>query len=338
MLKTILFTHTDLDGAGCRVIFELTHLFLQKGIDYSVFHCSNSSIDKDVREKMYASNYINVNTVICFADICPSVEVIEEIAERFKKRTNILIWDHHKTNLPIKDIIPNAFIVPENDNGVLECGTSLMYKYFSKKGRFLLPHMDGKLDLLKLFVETVRSYDTWDWKKTNNMLARKLYILLTLLGLNAFCERYIDRFISGYDIQSGNLILNSDMEFIDIKLDRENKMIGYFSKDDIIDVTIRGFRTALLIHSANASISDLADVFLERYPEFDIFAFISFYGDMKFEFRTKREDLDLGEIIAKPVGGGGHPQAAGSPVPDYLKDLFKDIIVDHLNGEVTRIP
>ena len=49
MYKTILFTHNDLDGAGCRIIFELAFAYVPND-KWEVVICSNNNVNDKVTE------------------------------------------------------------------------------------------------------------------------------------------------------------------------------------------------------------------------------------------------------------------------------------------------
>lgn len=343
MLKHILFTHDDLDGAGCRVIFELFMGSLEKGKEFDVINCGNLSINTDVQNALDREDYIGEDTVIYFADICPSIEVATMLLNRFKR---IVICDHHRTNFPITNVISDAIIMPEDSFGRLESGTSILYRYFcelmmrsnnEEEFKYLRSFYTGRSGaILSFFVDTVRSYDTYEWKTTNNILAKKLQLLFFLLGMDRFCKKYVDR-IRQDTIPSEELIIPGDMEFIDAKLEFEQKIIDNITIGDVYDVEVMGLKTAFMITPIAANISEVAFQFLNKYPQFDLFASMTLARGGEFSFRTIRDDLDVGEFIAKPIGGGGHPKASGAPLPDYIKELLMEALLCHTNRKVFRV-
>lgn len=328
MLKSILFTHTDLDGAGCRVVYEIAHNRLVKGVDFDVVHCDNWNID-DIVSNRIGEEDIDLKTHIVFADICSSIECLKKLKD---KGYRVDILDHHRTNFPACQVFENAIIVPENALGIMESGTSLLYKFYSEKDELLKGfHFGGvNTELLALFVDTVRSYDTWEWKSTDNVLAKRLQMLFSLLSMERFCKRYIGKIM---DTGIKELIMESDMDFVNAKLEYEEKVINEFTEDDVFQLELRGYKIALVLSTKFINFSSLADAFLKKNPQYDLMINFSVMNNGGFSFRTIRDDIDLGAVFAAPIGGGGHPQAAGAGMSDEAKDRLLDLIIDSLNGK-----
>ena len=327
MLKHILFTHDDLDGAGCRIVYEIAHMDskLKKDEDYMVINCSNGGVDAEVMEVLN-SGKIDKNTEIMFGDIVASRETLEYIVNNFSMPK---IFDHHRTNFFATWIVPEAVIVPENELGVMQSGTSLMYQYFNSGNEPIWGTWMGNPEFMSDLVDTIRSYDTYEWKETNNILARKLMILFTLLGMDKFCETYIDRIWK--DQYSGELIDRNDIKFVDAKMDNEQKIIDSITPDDVYQIEVRGLKTAFALGSFGVSVSELGNQFLEKYPEFDMFAAFTLWRGGEFSFRSIRDDLDLGKDIALVIGGGGHPKAAGAQIDESFRDELVNMLINYMN-------
>lgn len=332
MLETILFDHDDLDAAGCKIIFSIAHSHKSEGDDYKIIHCSNNNVDEIVRKNLEADD-IDENTEIFFSDICASREVMEHIVSKFK---TVKVWDHHRTNFFITHIIPDAVIVPENSMGILESGTSLIYQHYAK-----LSTDDPKLPYAKYFndsnsilpklVDTIRSYDTFEFKETNNLDAKKLQLLFYMLGMKRFCNRYIDIIMS--DEHHDELFTDNDKDFIDARLENEQRIIDSINKTHVYDVSIRGYNAAFIMSTGGASISELGYQFLNKYPEYDVLIGYSFYLDGgAYSFRCIRDDIDAGKTIGGPIGGGGHPKAAGAPIPKEIKDQIASILLSNIDS------
>lgn len=331
MLKEVLFTHDDLDGAGCSVIFRLAHLDQKLGVDYDVINCSNYSVDKDVRTR----SDIDRNTKIFFADLLCSEELLIELRDA----GNIVnIFDHHLTNSYAVDVIPDARIVYVNDAGIMESGTSLLYQYYQEISMFMKDDPCIKYlfsdavneKLIYDFVNTIRSYDTYEWKNTNALKPKQFQTLFYLLGMNTFVEKYVGE-LSIPD--SKQLIGDTERMFIDARLEMEQKFIDRFTPDDVIDVKVHGYRCALIIGYIGASISELGYQFLQKYPEYDIAAlFMLGRNDGGFSFRCVKNNINLGKSVAGPMGGGGHPKAAGAPLPQTIHDEIVKMIIRSLKS------
>lgn len=362
MLKIILFDHDDLDAAGCRIVFQTAHWYMKEGKDYIVVHCSNVSVDAIVTETLN-KNDINKDTVIYFSDICASREVMEMVASRFN---HVEVFDHHRTNFFVQWVIPNAVIVPENTMGVMESGTSLLFKHFceiasndpydprslyfldknslmkaignASKGISvdMMDRSSDKIDTFRLFsdlVDNIRSYDTYEWKEKDNITAKKLQTLFFLLGMDRFCARYINRIKNEDNTSNYDIIDSTDMEFIDAKLEAEKRVIDSIGVDDVYDVSVKGLRAAFILSSAGANISELSHQFLSKHPEFDMFIGFSFYRGGEYSFRCIRDDLDTGADIAAPIGGGGHPKASGAPIPEEVRNNIISILISNIDPE-----
>lgn len=339
MLKKVLFDHDDLDAAGCRILFSIANWNLKVPTDYIIVNCSNNNVDKLVQETT-SINAVTADTEIWFSDICPSREVLEDIVSRFK---TVKILDHHRTNFYATWVLPTAVIVPENALGMLESGTSLMFQHFTKEAidnpgnedlKFFRSDSGcGNFTLLAELSDTIRSYDTYEWKETNNIAAKQLQTLFFLLGMDRFCKRYVDRVMKG---TLPNLIGDNDMDFVESKLEYEQKIIDSVGVDDIYDVSIRGLRAAFILSSAGANISEISHQFLNKHKEFDMFIGFSFAKGGEYSFRCIRDDLDIGADIASVIGGGGHPKASGAPIPEEIRDQIIDLLMKGIDPEFHR--
>ena len=302
--KKVLFTHTDLDGVGCEVLFRI---FLGE----EVYRCEPDVVSDIIVS--WAEDKIGNEWYIFITDLCPTLEVLELLV---RKGFNVKVYDHHATNKYVENITPNAHCYPVIDPGKedhLESGTSLFLKHLSG---IMMGTGDFVRDkFLHDFVDTVRSYDTFEWKKTDNQVAKDLQTLFFILGADAFVKHYVDR----YKNFNGNISVIDDMyrDIIDMKNHQEEiAMEKFLTYGTWYNVNIRGYKGALVLDIPSCNISDLATRFLVKYPEYDIMVYL-LHGNT-LSFRTARDDIDLGNDICKPIGGGGHPKAAGATLPDHV--------------------
>lgn len=343
MLKTILFDHDDLDAAGCRILFTIAHHHMKYGKDYIIVNCSNTLVDESVNETINRDD-VDENTIIYITDICPSREVLEHVAEKFK---TVKIFDHHRTNFFATWVVPDAVIVPENNLGVLESGTSLLFKHFVQvanndpldpRATYFLESTTpdehtANFKFISNLTEHIRSYDTYDWKNTNNITAKKLQTLFFMLGMERFCKRYVNKIIETNipDSETDNMIEVNDSDFIDARMENEQRVIDSIGPDDVYDVSIKGLKAAFILSSAGANISELSSQFLTKYPEYDMFIGFSFIRGGEYSFRCKRDDIDTGGYIAEPIGGGGHPKASGAPLPEEVRNEIISILMRNID-------
>lgn len=334
MLKEVLFTHNDLDGYGCALVYHIAHSFMKRGVDYDVIHCANNTVDDIVRVNVSS---LDPSTKIIFADICCSEDLLKQFVD---SGFDVYVFDHHPTNAYAKDVIGNnATIISVDENAKMQCGTSILFNYYMN---MIKDYPDNKcsisisntnIALFSKFVDTVRSYDTWEWKNTNNTDAKYLNTLLYMMKPDVFIDKYITaiRYESS-EYSKNNLFNENDMSFIMSKIDMEQKIIDEFTPDKVIPINVRGYNCGLILGHVGANIGDLSYQFLNKYPDFDMICqFIINSNGLSFSFRCIRDDIDLGKNISAPIGGGGHPKAAGASIDNNIKDEIVTILTNYLN-------
>lgn len=321
MIKYALFTHNDMDGAGCRIVFQLANRNTLTG-EYIVEHCTYKDIDEKVQNHL--GDLVPGKTEIIFADITPSMMTAVKLHDLgFVVR----IFDHHVTAFPLQQIFPDAVISVENNLGVMESGTSLLYQYYAQLGWIDV----DQVDLLAELVDTIRSYDTYEWKERGNLKPKQLQTMFFMVGLERFVDKYMKRIISEYP---SDLILESELEFIDARIEREKETIATFSIDDLVTLDVGGYKIALVIYSKGVSISELASDFLPKHPEFDFMIGFSLVQGGKLELRSTSDSMDVSKIAQK-LGGGGHRKASGANLPSYIYGGIVEGIADLLDDALS---
>lgn len=339
MQKEVLLTHNDLDGAGCRIIYEIGMMCteLKKGSEWSVFNCANSgdsSID-NVVINLIDDKIIGSETNVTIADICPSKKVLEKLRDSCK---SVSVFDHHITAEYANNIDGiHASIVPDVSNRITinngkESGTSLLWLEYVNKAtdnsdpRYnLFDPASAQWIFIRDLVNLIRLYDTYEWKKEKNEDAKRLQTLWQLLRMDRFCNHYIDRIIKFSDESVKNIIDPSFDQFIDAKLEFAQEVINNFSRNDCYIFDVKGYKTALVVKATMANVSELAYQFLTANPDIEIFALFSLYDGGSFAFRTQKDYINLGKF-AENLGGGGHPRSAGASVPkEILFKLYDDL-------------
>jgi oligoribonuclease NrnB/cAMP/cGMP phosphodiesterase (DHH superfamily) len=381
MLRRILFTHDDMDGAGCSILWKLANRLAPED-NWDTVNCSNYNIDTKVEMFLNEGNY-NDETVVCFADICVSRALLEKLSHMFK---TVKIFDHHVTNLFATEIIPDAVVKPENENGKMESGTSLLYHYlyslsnnentdkdddFITGTRVFNFGYNSKAVSINCLVDAIRSYDTFEFKSTGDMTPKYMQVLFSLSGFSKIDNNTAYTTVPGKyksplevefklipshdlkdesdleamlnkkpdEIKTDLIISKNDMEFVNVKIDNEKRAIDSVTVSDVIDLEIvvntsnKTYRAALLYKSIICNFSELAYTFLNRHKEYDLMINFNLFNCGTFEFRTIRDDLDLGNQIAAPLGGGGHPKAAGAPLISDYKEMMINAVISALNAK-----
>lgn len=297
MKKVKLLTHNDLDGVGCYIV---SRIMLPSDYKIDVTYCTHGNIEEmtseailhmDEYEKIYMTDIVVYDSYI-------QQFFTPEVASKF------VIIDHHKTALELKKYEFAHVSVEENE--VLMSGTYLFYKYLKE-----IYNVSNRK--LERFVENVRAYDTWDWKKNGNQLAKTTNDLMYIKGINDFAEDMIDAVANTED----DLFLN-ETDWILLKYETQ-KLVNYIkSKEkDIIDFRL-GDNYHFGVVYAEQYVSDLGSQLAMLHPEFDAIAII---GAKTVSLRTIREDVDVSEI-AKQYGGGGHQKAAGFPIETAERMMY----------------
>jgi len=337
MIKKVGIFHSDLDGLGCSIVFKAANYYLKENIDYLNFNC-NIGIDvTNTVEEVLKRKDICDQTIFYFADIVPPKETLQKLLDN---QFRVKIYDHHKSNKYVLSLLPSAIIISDPVNGKLESGTSILYKYLKLENEERLKKLGKKKSiiwkgdeclfynvLIPIFVDTVRSYDTFEWKDSNNMDAKKLQILSTLLDPNLFINNYLKKFKNGCMY----LFTKTELEFIQSRIDNEDSIIAKFSENDIIPINVKGYNCALIMGPCGVNFSRLGNSFLERYPKYDFIAQFSI-NDMTIGVRSLKDDFDLTTELDGYLSPKGHPKAAGCKLPDGIKNKIVKLIIDGFNN------
>lgn len=307
-MKIKLYTHNDLDGVGCAVLAKLA--FQEEVI---INYCNYDEIDDKIMEQLL---YRGNKDVIFITDISVSEEVAGEI-ERISPKSTKLI-DHHGTAAWLNKY-SWARVVEKEYNEVekrdqITSGTSLFYEFLQEMG-VLQP-----TDALDDFTETVRRYDSWEWKNVyNDSHPQQLNSLLYLLGR----WKFVQRFTKNPD----TTFTKSEQLLLEIEERQTQQYINNKRKELIeTSLNVEGASYNIGVVFAEQKISDLGNILSEENQHLD-FIMIPNLGRNSVSFRGCKDEINLGEI-AKHFGGGGHPKAAGAKLEDRKLKKIIEIIKD----------
>jgi oligoribonuclease NrnB/cAMP/cGMP phosphodiesterase (DHH superfamily) len=88
-----LFTHSDLDGAGCAVLFKIMYP------DGEVTYCGSGNASDKMREMLRQGD---IPDTLVITDVSIDAAMAEEIEVLIAKGVQVIMHDHHETSLDLK--------------------------------------------------------------------------------------------------------------------------------------------------------------------------------------------------------------------------------------------
>ena len=300
--KVRLFTHNDLDGYAAyitaRCYFPKEDIFVE--------YCTHENIDDRLEHFMKTINY-GVDYVFITDIAMKRNETADKIAicDVLMNDVTVKLLDHHEDALFLNDY-PFARIEIER-NGEFICGSMLFYDYLINELHF--PQNDTLAQWLKL----VNDYDTWLWEDKYNYELPKLWNeLFFFYERNQFVENTLKK------IQRKNLeFSNTEKMYLDLEHGKQKQYVKSRVKNSSLK-NILGYKCAIAF--GEQYINELATGLYEEYPESEIQIIIT---GKNISYRCRNKDLyiDLNEF-ASNFNGGGHKNAAGSPVTVEMRDAY----------------
>lgn len=326
-MKIKQFSHNDLDGVGSIIVGKQAF-----GDSLSYECCSYDNIDEKVA-RFILSDEFKETDVVFITDISIKEPALIKLIER-DASDKLMIIDHHASAEhlnrykwaqvseieKVTDMYGNETKTLDGEDTRLSSGTTAFYNYLIKNN--LLTPTEELYD----FVEQVRSWDTWDWTRSNpqNILAKQLNSLHVLIGHYKFINRFS---------QNPEVTFNgTERTLLEVEERRIESTI-YQKKRDVIkmDVNLESGRYKIGVVFADNYHSELGNEIANDNPDIDFVLLVN--GGTRLSFRTVKEDIDL-SVIAKEFGGGGHPMAAGAVLTDVTRlELIKTIFNTSLNQE-----
>ena len=305
-MKVLLLSHiADVDGVTPVVlVFE--------DYDYKLFEVTD--LERFLLEKV-KTDYFDKYDKVFITDLCFSEEVANEILKSPLK-DKLQVLDHHISRMPMNKY--DFITVIDEENGKKESGTSLYLRYLKNNYNNELIQKD----CVNTLVDLVRSGDTWEWKKTNNLAARDISTILAYYGNDKYIEKY-KKFLREND---DFYFDETDNLLIDIDRKRINDYIED-CKNKVIFREIRGYKVGIIFAELYRSElgNDLADYYKD---EVDFILIINMNRSMS--FRGIKDDINLGEISHEWFSGYGHAKASGAPLPDGIKEDIVDLFIKRI--------
>ena len=296
--KTLLITHTDLDGVSPIILLGLTDKkFEYKSVEIHDLPTTWEELKNEGLDK-YEEIFIT--------DLTLTQEIYDDI-ENLK--LNVKVFDHHETHLFANRY--NYVDVRVDINGVKTCATEIFYLFLKKTFKEL------DKPIIKEYVNYVREIDTFTFTTD---IPREIDNLKSVYGTKDFIKTITRRLkkndefkFTSFEKRYNKLKAQEEQRYID---NRSEKLVHY--KIDGHDVGVV---------FAERYKSDLGNVLSIDHPELEFIILID--ASSRISYRAVRDDVSVSEFAAT-YGGGGHRLASGSRFDDedrdnIVKAYFKDV-------------
>lgn len=308
-MKTLILTHkADIDGLSPIVFLKL----IRDDVEQILLNANE--INEKMTEIIRNKSYLQYDEIFV-TDLSLSKETCELIMstgheDRFKS------FDHHATCLDANDF-PFGTSISENEDGVKECATSLIYKYLLKTYPETFEN-----PAIRDYTELVRQSDTWDWVKTNNKYANWLSDLLPIIGRDDFIDFYVNFFKENkkfYFTEKQIYLLETEEKRVQRYIEESEKTMFH--------AKLCGRRCGVVFAELHRSM--LGNYLAEKYANcLDFIVIINMQQGLS--FRSYKKDVNVGEI-ASIYGGGGHINSSGASMDNSLKREVIKLIMNDKN-------
>ena len=250
----------------------------------------------------------NIDKEMIIVDLNISEETADYILNNNK---NVLVFDHHLSNINMNKY---PFIKVVDFDDIKQSGTSIYYKYLLEKYNKELLNKDA----VKKLVEHVRTMDTYDFSITSKEEANNIEVLFKIYGRELFIDKFYNVIINDKELYS-----DEDLNLINLEKLRIKR---YVEEKEIIEITLDNKKIGVVF--AERNMSELGNYLVNKYDYLDYVILINVDKSISYRGNNK---VDL-SVIAKKYNGGGHFNAAGSPIPTDLKEkiiitIFENAVI-----------
>ncbi len=291
----LLISHiADQDG--------ITPVVLAKLVYKSVYTIlvNPGEVDQAYLENMDKYDEIHIT------DVNVSNELAEKINSDKKLKAKTKIFDHHISAIDLNKYDFETVIVEQNN--IKESAASIYYKYLKTISDNPLLHKNSTKGL----VEQVRIVDTYDFKDEEDKQALNLDYLFSLLGRDNY-QKYFKKYIEENDSFE---YTNKEKFLIKLEKDKVDNYIKNKAKE-MFKAKIDGYTVGIVFAENYRSI--LGNYLLEN-NNIDFAIIINVSKSISYRSNGK---VDL-SVFSTKYNGGGHKNAAGSPLPEnLLKNITK---------------
>lgn len=359
-----LYTHSDLDGAGCAIMMNILSRFVAgyPASDTLPINCPEMHIETvycDNPSKIILPKIVGDDTAIVITDLCPTKETLSQLdalTDRY------VIVDHHIWNTEQLDdrcIIDSTHAATLILHSMVDEYISYMMAnlnavennaYSTEFKRRWTPAI---LNTAKTYATDVSKYDTGDFgeisfdintKSVSSQLKESFYFeaFANTDDIPVYVTHITDKITDCYNT-SANELDEFAKKYVEQQcrmLDFHYKlMVDYVSITTIVDDDIGEMVMAYIPFNV-PSFNVVAQQYLRTHPAVDILIGISNkHGSLEVRLRsfgdTSKDQKRDCQRFANKYGGGGHKNAAGFTVPCIHQTIcLENYSVNALNLEM----
>jgi oligoribonuclease NrnB/cAMP/cGMP phosphodiesterase (DHH superfamily) len=214
-----------------------------------------------------------------------------------------------------------------NEDGSPTCGAQLIFNEL----RLRLDYDKG----LAEFVEIVRRWDTWEWKKLKDNTPMHFNLVFRTIGIEDFVKDYLNYFetLDMYNEALKELPEDSRISKVSVEFDmtQEHKLILKYKLHEMeryiydklpqVRIFEDEFKNSVAFVVADSHISELCDSVLDN----KLCDYVCCFTGDTMSLRS-REGFDV-SAIAKHYGGGGRECTAGMPPIPYYIEKYVTILL-----------
>ncbi len=299
-MNAFLFSHiADIDGITPIILSKLAF----KNVTYKLL---DNPIDSEFLTVVNNTDFSNYDYIF-MTDLCISEDTLSKLDSNFLKKFKI--FDHHIGNVNMNKY---DFITIIDSK---ECGTSLYYNYLCLN--FNNDYLSK--DITKYIVEHVRRCDTWDFSLGYDST---LVDIFNILGRDYYINYLYNMILNNTEFK-----IDDKLKFLfEVEEKRKNEYIKEKEKS-MIKCNINNYKVGVVFAEEYRSL--LGNTLSKNHEELDFIIIININRSVS--YRTVK-DINLSDF-ASIYGGKGHPKAAGSSLPDNLKENIINLIFKEVTYE-----
>ena len=324
--KVLVLHHTDLDGCGIVVLMEILKKIMNKynGLNFNITYvpCPKEA-DSGLIDNL---DKIDTFTDIIISDLSiKDKRLINKLDRMNNEGTNVVLLDHHESAIEMNKYTWACVLPHDIENNKLYCGTSLSFWFFIPA---IKKYMYNEIYLLTYeFMSLVSNWDTWNWKRTNNLGAKRLNNIFKYYGLETFVKTIVENITMRIKLLTDNEItINKVLENTTENICK--KAMGNM-RLNIKEINGKEYCIGYIITESN--VSDICDYIFDNYKDYKLDVIISYniYFN-SFSVRTRNNNINAINIAKQLVGSkdngfGGHPAASGCSNSDLSNDILNKI-------------